>query len=556
MATEVDKLEQAYREKPKRPSTWSGLPLQEFYGPPDVAGVDYGQDVGDPGDYPLTRGIHKDMYRGRYWTRREVSGFGLPEESNRRLRFHMEEGASGLSVIFDLPVQMGLDADHPKARGEVGVQGAPINTFRDMDTLLQDIPLDKITMSFDESVSLCCAVTLAQYVAVAQKQGVDPSNLRGTIQNDSLHIRYCGFGISTPVDLSVKMSVDIIEYCTRHMPLWNTININLYDLRETGINAPQEIAFGLSMASSYIEETLRRGLSVDDFAPRMAFYCSSHVDFFEEIAKLRAARKIWAKIMKERFGAEDPRSWRFRFGVHTAGCSLVPQQPLNNAIRIAYQALAAVLGGAQSLHCCSYDEPICLPTENSNILALRTQQILAFETGVANVADPLGGSYYIESLTQQLEEEAQRILDEIDGMGGAIAASRNAWFDREIDKAALTYQQQVESGEKTVVGVNAFVQPPETETPGGVLRVASETEEEMVRRLRELKQTRDQTRLRKTIDELRRHAEMGEKENLIPFVLDAVKADASMAETIGTIRQAYGMSYDPLEVVQSPFFKD
>ncbi|MDP7240208.1 MAG: methylmalonyl-CoA mutase family protein, partial [Dehalococcoidia bacterium] len=241
---------------------------------------------------------------------------------------------------------------------------------------------------------------------------------------------------------------------------------------------------------------------------------------------------------------------------HTAGCSLVPQQPLNNAIRVAYQALAAVLGGAQSLHCCSYDEPICLPTENSNILALRTQQILAFETGVANVADPLGGSYYVESLTQQLEEEAQSILDEIDGMGGAIAASRNAWFDREIDKAAIAHQQQVESGEKTVVGVNAFVQPPDTETPGGVLRVASETEEEMVRRLWELKQTRDQTRLRQTIDELRRHAEMGEKENLIPFVLEAVKADASMAEVIGTIRQAYGMSYDPLEVVQSPFFKD
>ncbi|MDP6347447.1 MAG: methylmalonyl-CoA mutase family protein [Dehalococcoidia bacterium] len=556
MATEVDKLEQAYREKPKRPSTWSGLPLKEFYGPPDVARVDYGQDVGNPGEYPLTRGIHKDMYRGRYWTRREVSGFGLPEESNRRLRFHMEEGASGLSVIFDLPVQMGLDADHPKARGEVGVQGAPINTFRDMDTLLQDIPLDKITMSFDESVSLCCAVTLAQYVAVAQKQGVDPSNLRGTIQNDSLHIRYCGFGISTPVDLSVKMSVDIIEYCTRHMPSWNTININLYDLRETGINAPQEIAFGLSMASSYIEETLKRGLSVDDFAPRMAFYCSSHVDFFEEIAKLRAARKLWARIMKERFGAKDPRSWRFRFGVHTAGCSLVPQQPLNNAIRVAYQALAAVLGGAQSLHCCSYDEPICLPTETSNRLALRTQQMLAFETGVANVADPLGGSYYVESLTRQVEEEAERLLEEIDGMGGAIAAAKSAWFDREIDKAALKYQQEVESGEKTVVGVNAFVQPPDTETPGGVLRIATDTEEEMVRRLRELKETRDQTRLRKTIDELRRHAEMGERENLIPFVLDAVKADASMAEVIGTIRQAYGMSYDPLEVVQSPFFKD
>ncbi|MDP6101511.1 MAG: methylmalonyl-CoA mutase family protein [Dehalococcoidia bacterium] len=555
MATEVDKLEQAYREKPKRPSTWSGLPLKEFYGPPDVARVDYGKDVGNPGEYPLTRGIHKDMYRGRYWTRREVSGFGLPEESNRRLRFHIDEGASGLSVIFDLPVQMGLDADHPKARGEVGVQGAPINTFRDMDTLLQDIPLDKITISFAES-SLSCAVTLSQYIAVAHKQGVDPSKLRGTMHNDSLHMRYCGYGISTPVDLSVKMSVDIIEYCTRNMPSWNTININLYDLRETGINAPQEIAFGLSMASSYIEETMKRGLSVDDFAPRMAFYCSSHVDFFEEIAKLRAARKLWARIMKERFGAKDPRSWRFRFGVHTAGCSLVPQQPLNNAIRVAYQALAAVLGGAQSLHCCSYDEPICLPTETSNRLALRTQQMLAFETGVANVADPLGGSYYVESLTRQVEEEAERLLEEIDGMGGAIAASKSAWFDREIDKAALKYQQEVESGEKTVVGVNAFVQPPDTETPGGVLRIATDTEEEMVRRLRELKETRDQTRLRKAVEELRRHAEMGEKENLIPFVLDAVKADASMAEVIGTIRQAYGMSYDPLEVVQSPFFKD
>jgi methylmalonyl-CoA mutase N-terminal domain/subunit len=555
MATEVDRLEQAYREKPKRPTTWSGLPLKEFYGPRDMQGIDYQQEVGDPGEYPLTRGIHKDMYRGRYWTRREVCGFGLPEESNRRLRFHMDEGASGLSVIFDLPVQMGLDADHPKARGEVGVQGAPIYTMRDMDTLLEGIPLDRITMSFDESVSLCCAVTMAQYIAVAQKQGVDPSKLRGTMQNDCLHIRYCGFGLSTPIDLSVKMSVDIIEYCTRHMPSWNTINVNLYDLRETGINAPQEVAFGLSMASAYIEETLKRGLAVDDFAPRMAFYCSAHVDFFEEIAKLRAARKLWAKIMKERFGAKDPRSWRFRFGVHTAGCSLVPQQPLNNAIRIAYQALAAVLGGAQSLHCCSYDEPICLPTENSNRLALRTQQVLAYETGVANVADPLGGSYYVESLTRQVEEEAERILKEIDEMGGAIAASKSAWFDREIDKAALKYQQEVESGEKTVVGVNAFVQPPETETPGGVLRIATDTEEEMVRRIRELKQTRDQARLRKSIEELRRHAEMGDKENLIPHVIDAVKADATLAEVIGTIRQANGMSYDPLELVQSPFFK-
>ncbi|MEE9203077.1 MAG: methylmalonyl-CoA mutase family protein [Dehalococcoidia bacterium] len=556
MATEIDRLEEAYREKPKKPTTWSGLPLKEFYGPQDAEGIDYQGEVGDPGEYPLTRGVHKDMYRGRYWTRREVCGFGLPEESNRRLRFHMAEGASGLSVIFDLPVQMGLDADHPKAKGEVGVQGAPISTLRDMDALLGDIPLDKITMSFDESVSLCCAVTLAQYIAVAQKQGVEPARLRGTIQNDSLHIRYCGFSISTPIDLSVKMSVDIIEYCTRYMPSWNTININLYDLRETGINAPQEVAFGLSLATAYVEETLKRGLSVDQFAPRMAFYCSSHVDFFEEIAKLRAARKLWARIMKERFGAEDPRSWRFRFGVHTAGCSLVPQQPLNNAIRVAYQALAAVLGGAQSLHCCSYDEPICLPTENSNRLALRTQQMLAFETGVANVADPLGGSYYVESLTRQVEEEAERIMEEIDGMGGAIAASNNGWFDREIDKAALKYQQEVESGEKAVVGVNTFVQPPETETPGGVLRIAPDTEEEMVRRLRELKQTRDQAGLRKSIEELRRHAEIGEKENLIPFVIDAVKADATIAEVIGTIRQANGLSYDPLGMVQSPFFKD
>jgi methylmalonyl-CoA mutase N-terminal domain/subunit len=552
MASEVDRLTTAYYEKPARAETWSGLPLKEIYTPEDVQDIDYRRDIADAGQYPYTRGIYPNMYRGRYWTRREVCGYASAAETNKRLKFHMEEGVSGLSVIPDIPGQLGIDGDHPLAEKEVGVQGTPLSSLQDMLELMAGIPCDRITMSFNES-ACSCPVTLAQYILAAQQQGVEQSKLAGTMQNDPLHARYCGYRPANPIDLSVKMSTDIIEYCTRYMPRWYTGNVNLYDWREMGINAAQEIAFGFAVAMTYIEAALERGLDIDEFAPRRAFYCSAHIDFFEEIAKLRAARRMWARIMKEKYGAKDPRSWQFRFGVHTAGCSLVPQQPLNNIVRVAYEALAAVLAGAQSLHCCSYDEPIALPTEEANRVAIRTQQILAYETDVAHVADPLGGSYYVESLTSRIEQAAARVLQEIEQLGGALEAMKSGWFDREIEKAALRHQKEIEQGERIIVGVNAFTTSPEKETPGGVHRVLPESQEQEVKKLKRLKETRDSDRVRAAILKLREEAEKGDKVNLLPWIMEAVAAYATRGEIMGTIRQAYGYSYDPLGVIDSPF---
>lgn len=554
MAEPKNDIMERYLEKPSTLETWSGFPVKEIYTPEDMKDKDIRKDVGNAGEFPFTRGIHRNMYRGKYWTRREVSGFGTGKETNERLQFQIREGASGLSVILDVLGQMGLDADHPRAKNEIGVQGVNYTSIKDMLDLTEGIPLDKITMSFNIASSLTVSVVLAAYILAAERQGVAMNCLRGTTQNDSLHARYCGFKISNPVDLGVKMAVDNIEFCTKYMPQWNTINVNLYDMREMGINAAQEIAFGFSHARVYVRESLKRGLNVDEFAPRMAFYCSAHIDFFEEIAKLRAARRIWAKIMRDEFGAKEPKSMKFRFGVHTAGCSLVPQQPLNNIIRVAYEAMAAVLAGVQSLHCCSYDEPISLPTEESQEIALRTQQILAFETGVARVADPLGGSYYLESLTDQIEAAAVKSMREIDDMGGMIAAIKREWVEREIEKAALQQQRDIDTGKRVIVGVNDFIAPPEDKTPGGVHRTPEEVMNRQDQAVRQLKRDRNYGEVVKAIERLRRHADMGEKENLVPFVIEAVKSYATMEEIIGTIRQAYGLSYDPLEIRKSPFF--
>lgn len=552
MAIKAERLTEAYFERPKKTETWSGFPLKEVYSPADTKDMDYGRDVAEPGQYPYTRGIYRDMYRGRYWTRREVCGYGTAADTNERLKFHLEEGASGLSVIPDIPSHMGMDGDHPRAMEEVGLQGAPLTSLKDMEDLVAGIPLDRISMSFNES-ACSCPITLAQYIIAAEKQGVDKAKLRGTIQNDPLHARYCGYRPANPIDLSVRTSTDIIEYCTTHMPLWVTGNVNMYDWREMGINAPQEIAFGFSVAMAYIDGALKRELDIDEFAPRRGFYCSAHIDFFEEIAKLRAARRMWARIMKERYSAKDGRSLMFRFGVHTAGCSLFPQQPLNNIIRIAYEALAAVLGGVQSLHCCSYDEPISLPTEQSHRVAIKTQQILAYETGVANVTDPLGGSYYVEALTNKIEEEAARILEEIEKLGGALEGMRTGWFDTEVEKAALKYQREIDSGERIIVGVNAFTIGREKETPGGVHRVAAESQRLQVEKVRELKRTRDNGKVRLALRKVRQEAENGEQVNLMPAILEAVSVYATRGEIMGTIRQVYGYSYDPLGVVGSPF---
>jgi len=421
-----------------------------------------------------------------------------------------------------------------------------------MELLMQDIPVDKISMSLIIS-STQTPVTLAQYVALAEQRGLSPSALAGTTQNDAIHCRYAGFRVSSPLDLALKTAVDVIEYCTLYMPRWYPINVNLYDLREQGLNAPQEIAFGFSLALLYIQKTLERGLDIDSFAPRFAFYCSAQIDFFEEIAKLRAARRIWARLMKERFGAKDPRSLKFKFGVHTAGCSLVPYQPENNIIRVAYEAMAAVLAGVQSLHCCSYDEPISLPTEESVRLALRTQQILAYETGVAHVADPLGGSYYIEKLTEQMEEEVLALMEKVENQGGIRRAIETGWLDAQFDEAALTYQTEVEKEERIVVGLNAFTSEEETRMRS-VHRVSFESSGRQIARVKQLKETRDEKRVKEALLALKSRAEQGENENLIPTMIDAAKAYATLGEVLGTVRLVMGEPYDPLGVISHPFF--
>jgi methylmalonyl-CoA mutase, N-terminal domain len=541
----------AYFEKLETPATWSGLPTKPFYGPADAAGLDYRRDLGDPGDFPYARGVHADMYRGRLWTRREVCGFGSARDTNQRLRFQLAQGVSGLSVIGDNNSSLTIDADHPMAIAEAGVQGVSVNSLRDMEDLFDQIPIEKVSVSFDIS-GLNCIVWMAMYAAVAEQRGIDLAALRGTVQNDTLHFQFCGFGNSCPVDLGLKSSVDIIEFCTRRMPLWYTGNANLYDMRENGLDAAQELAFGLSLASAYIEKAIARGLAVDDFAPRRAFYCSCHVDLFEEVAKLRAARKLWARIMRERFGAKNPRSLQFRFGVHTAGCSLYPQQPLNNALRVAFEALAAVLAGAQSIHTCSYDEPIGLPTETSQTLAIRTQQILAYETGAGRVADPLGGSWYVESLTRQLEDKAREVMDEIERQGGMVAAIKSGWILQQIESAAMRRQSELESGEKIAVGVNAFRTERETTTPGGAHTAPEGQGEALAAAVRELRRTRDNRRVAEALANLHAQALGGEQVNLMPPLIEAAKTYATVAEMIGTIRMAYGQPYDPTGVLAAP----
>ena len=546
-------ISDGYYQKSDIKSTNSGLAVKDCYTPDDMSEFDYDEKVGDPGDFPYVRGIHKDMFRGRLWTTREVSGFGTPGETNERLKYLISEGMGGLNVIPDNPSIMGLDSDHPRSRGEVGVQGAPMCSMQDMEEMMRDLPLDKVSMSLIAS-STQTPVALAQYIALAEKMGLKASDLKGTTQNDPLHCRYAGFSVSCPTDLSIKTAVDVIEYAALNMPGWYPINVNLYDLREQGLNAPQEVGFGFSMAMVYIQGCLDRGLDIDQFANRFAFYCSVHMDFFEEIAKLRAARRIWAKLMKERFGAKDPKSHKFKFGVHTAGCSLVPFQPKNNIIRVAYEAMAAVLSGVQSLHCCSYDEPIALPTEESVRLAIRTQQILAHETGVARVADPLGGSYYIESLTDQIEKEIFIVMEEIESKGGMKKALASGWVDAQIDKASLNYQKDVEKKERIIVGLNKYRMDESFEKYDDFHSVSSGSEKEQVERIRRLKEQRDEKKVKAVLKQLKSVAEESEKNNLIPLMIEASNHDATLGEILGTVRMAMGETYDPLNVVTHPFF--
>lgn len=548
------KITSSYFEKTKKPHTWSGIPLNEIYKPADVKDINYERDIADAGEYPFTRGIHPNMYRGRLWTRRLGWGFGTPADTNRQFKFLLKEGNTGLALFRDLPSALGIDPDHPLAKGEVGRAGVSIASIEDMEEIFEDIPLDKV------SVVVLCASAVAPvmqglYIAVAENKGIDLKQLRGTLSNDTLHGYFCYSKEANPVDLCTKAALDVIEFCTRNMPLWNAMYINSYDLRDSGINAPQEIAFSLSIAIEYIKGAVQRGLNVDDFLPRASFYCCAGIDFFEEVAKLRAMRRLWARLTRERFGATNPQSWHFRFGAHTAGSSLVPQQPLNNIIRIAYEQMVAVLAGAQSINSCTFDEPVCLPTELSQMTALRNQQILAYETGVSAVADPLGGSYYVENLTNQIEHEAAKILEEIEGMGGVVGAIKSGWMERKIEEGLLKHQREVESGERVMVGMNAFTIPTEDDipVPGGVQRIPLHTEGEQIARLHHLKERRDQHKLREAISRLREKAQGDGSENLMRPIIDCLKAYATLEEVQGTLRQAKGYSWDPWDARNSPF---
>ncbi len=542
-------LEDAYRKGAEQTETWSGIACKTVYDPDDLAALDYASDLADPGSFPYTRGIYENMYRGRLWTKREVCGFGSGRDTNERMRFQMSNGISGLSIIDDNNGSLCIDADHPMALADAGVQGVSVSSLKDFEDLFDGIPIERVSVAFDIS-GLDSLAWMAFYVALAQKRGVDPAVLRGTVQNDTLHFQFCGYGNSCPVDLGLKASVDIIEYCTRHMPLWHTGNVNFYDYREQGLTAPQELAFGFANAIEYTERALARGLDIDAFSARRSFYCSSHIDLFEEVAKLRAARRMWARMMRDDFGAKQEKSWQFRFGVHTAGVSLTAAQPLNNVIRIAYQALAAALAGAQSIHCCSYDEPIGLPTETSQGLAIRTQQILAEETGVTRVSDPLGGSYYVESLTAEIERAAYALLEEIKAQDGMAAAIKSGWVQDRIDAALLAREEEVESGKKVVVGVNQYRQPPELETPGGIHSMPAGQSDALAAAVRRLRTERDNEKTAAALQDLYAQARLGECHNLLPAMIAAADAYATQGEMIGTVRLATGHAYDPLGMLQ------
>ena len=531
-------LEPALKRSPERQpkfSLTSGAEIQPLYTGEDLAGVDLNESPGYPGEYPFGRGIQPTMYRGRLWTMRQYSGFASAEESNRRYRYLLEQGQTGLSIAFDLPTQIGYDSDHPLARGEVGKVGVPIDTLRDMEVLFQDIPLDKVSTSM--TINATAPILLAMYIALARRQGIDPAQLDGTIQNDILKEYIARGTYIFPPHPSLRLTTDIFEYCGMNLPRWNTISISGYHIREAGATAVQEIAFTLANGIAYVQAAIDRGLNVDDFAGRLSFFFDAHNNLLEEVAKFRAARILWAKIMKERFGAKQPRSYMLRFHTQTAGCSLTAQQPYNNIVRVTLQALAAVLGGTQSLHTNSYDEAYATPSEEAVTTALRTQQILAYESGVADSVDPLGGSWMVECLTKDMEEAARQYIDKIDSLGGALAAIEKGFPQREIQESSYRYQKEIEAESRLIVGVNKFVSPyPKIK---GLLRVNPEEAKRQVARLNEIKRKRDSGDVTSALKNLKRVALSSE--NTMPAFIRCVEAYATVGEICDTLREVFGV---------------
>ena len=535
----VDKTLAKNPERKKNFQTTSGIAVKRVFSPEDIAGLDYRKDLNLPGEFPYTRGIQPTMFRGRFWTMRQYAGFGTAEDTNRPYRYLLEQGQTGLSVAFDLPTQIGYDSDHPLAQGEVGKVGVAIDSVKDMEVLFNQIPLDKVSTSM--TINAPAALLLAMYIAVGEEQGVVAAKLNGTIQNDILK-EYSSRGTYIfPPKPSMRIITNTFEYCTREVPNWNTISISGYHMREAGCTAVQEVAFTLSNGIAYVQAALQAGLDVDEFAPRLSFFFNAHLDFLEEVAKYRAARRLWSKIMKDRFKAQNPRSWMLRFHTQTAGSTLTAQQPSNNIIRVGWQALAAVLGGTQSLHTNSMDEALALPSEQSVQVALRTQQLIAYESGAGDTADPLGGSFYIEKLTDEIEKRAGDYMEKIDQMGGSVAAVERGYIQQEIQESAYRYQKEVESGDRVIVGVNRF----QTKEPPlkGLLKVDPRVREVQVKRIAELKASRDSQQVKTSLAELKKTAQ-GEGNLMVP-ILNAVRARCTLGEICDTLRGVFG-EYEPV----------
>jgi methylmalonyl-CoA mutase N-terminal domain/subunit len=520
-------------------TTNSGAPVERLYTPLDVAGLDYARDLGFPGEYPYTRGVHSTMHRGRLWTMRMFAGFGTAEETNARYRYLLDHGETGLSVAFDMPTLYGYDSDDPAALGEFGKCGVAVSSLADMEILFSGIPVDKITTSM--TINSPAAVIWAMYIAMAEKRGIPPEVLGGTIQNDILKEYIAQKEFIFPPQPSMRLVVDTFEYGCWHLPRWNTISISGYHIREAGSTAAQELAFTLADGLEYVRWGIDRGLNVDEFAPRLSFFFNSHNDFFEEICKFRAARRIWAREMRESFGAADPRSWLLRFHTQTAGCSLTAQQPENNVVRTAWQALAAVLGGTQSLHTNSRDEALALPSEPAVKVALRTQQLIAHESGAANTVDPLAGSYFVEAQTNRLEQETYGYFEKIEALGGVVPAIEKGFFQREIAQAAYRYQMEIDTGQRVIVGVNRHVEDDPVQIP--LLEMDPQGYERQVARLERVRRERDNARVSAALGSLQ-HAARG-TENTMPCILDCVRAYATLGEIMGVLRGVFGEYREP-----------
>ncbi|HHY42240.1 MAG TPA: methylmalonyl-CoA mutase family protein [Thermoanaerobacterales bacterium] len=542
---EKNTLNKVLSKSPERKDeflTGSNIEINRLYTELDIQDLDYIEDLGFPGEYPYTRGVYPTMYRGRLWTMRQYAGFGTAEESNKRYKYLLSQGQTGLSVAFDLPTQIGYDSDHPLSKGEVGKVGVAIDSLKDMEILFEGIPLDKVSTSM--TINAPAAILLAMYIAIAEKQGITPDKLSGTIQNDILKEYVARGTYIFPPEQSMRLITDIFEYCSAHMPKWNTISISGYHIREAGATAVQEVAFTLANGIAYVEAAIKAGLSVDDFAPRLSFFFNAHNDLLEEVAKFRAARRLWAKIMKEKFKAQNPKSMMLRFHTQTAGSTLTAQQPDNNIVRVTIQALAAVLGGTQSLHTNSRDEALALPTEDSVRIALRTQQIIAYESGVTETVDPLAGSYYVESLTNAIEQKAKEYIEKIEKMGGAPKAIQKGYIQQEIQNSAYNYQMEIEQGKRIVVGVNKF--QIQEEQPKDLLKVDPSVGELQEQKIKQLKATRDNLQVNAVLEELKQCAQTDK--NLIPIIIKCVKAYCTLGEICDALRAVFGEYKAPINL--------